>query len=363
LLRLTSILLIYLKKKRTTKEKTMTTAKAPQNGDSPTTYNKIFEDNADIMNPWSGKTMCSFGDSITAQNLWQPKLDALIGFSSVDNKGVSGSQIGGNSGDGMVTESRIESIPDVDLLLFMGGTNDWASNRAVGNTYTSNIVNGGMDFVDESFINWTSGGVQANALYECSSFYFPIEPSTTYRVSGVKTYALYDGAKSFLSGENLANDDETTITTGATSAYIRVSAYKPQGDITGLSVSKQSNDDTVSGSASLIIERLQAKYPNMTIVVMGTPYGKYQDRSAFADKYGLLNNLSLSTIDYASELQNVAKRKGVHFIDIASLCGWGDYNIRDYVTDDGALLHPNDVGASRMASVIYQELQTIAPRV
>jgi len=114
---------------------------------------------------WSSKKMCSYGDSITAQNLYQPTAMAMIGITNHYLRGVGSSRVQDSDYSGevaekmtfyvnadgtynnrptrfggtvdeapagtseiyanMVTQNRIDTIPiDTDLLLIMGGAND-----------------------------------------------------------------------------------------------------------------------------------------------------------------------------------------------------------------------------------------------
>lgn len=114
---------------------------------------------------WSSKKMCSYGDSITAQDLYQPTAMTMLGITSHYLRGVGGSRIqdsdysgevtekltfyvnadgtynnrptrfGGSVDEApagtteiygnMVTQNRIDTIPtDTELLLICGGAND-----------------------------------------------------------------------------------------------------------------------------------------------------------------------------------------------------------------------------------------------
>ena len=74
---------------------------------------------------WEGKTIAFYGDSITAQNTYQPFVQKLLGCKVVNN-GVGGSRIVYEGESSFSSDSRIAQMPtDVDAVLIMGGTNDW----------------------------------------------------------------------------------------------------------------------------------------------------------------------------------------------------------------------------------------------
>lgn len=86
---------------------------------------------------WQGKVAASYGDSITFQNRWQPYISQVLGITHTAY-GVGGRQVGGAGG--MNADSEIADLPvSVDLLMVLGGTNDWAQSRALGTIDSTNI--------------------------------------------------------------------------------------------------------------------------------------------------------------------------------------------------------------------------------
>lgn len=99
---------------------------------------KMLNDNLNDItraNKWKGKTYVSYGDSITAQGVWQKYAVESLGLIHV-NKGVGGTTL---CGDETKTncgfhDARIDSFPDsVDVISIMFGTNDWSQNKVIGN--------------------------------------------------------------------------------------------------------------------------------------------------------------------------------------------------------------------------------------
>jgi lysophospholipase L1-like esterase len=91
---------------------------------------------------YNGKKLTTFGDSITAGATWQPYLMSKLGFSSYTNLGVGGTKLADDgSNTGMVTDARINTIPlDSDVILLMGGTNDWGSIPLGDLTYPYDVT-------------------------------------------------------------------------------------------------------------------------------------------------------------------------------------------------------------------------------
>lgn len=83
---------------------------------------------SDLEKPYFGKILCTYGDSITAQQTWQDYVQRELGFSKYYNHGVGGRRL-----MAMATDKCLAEITeDFDIMLVMGGTNDWAQDRKVG---------------------------------------------------------------------------------------------------------------------------------------------------------------------------------------------------------------------------------------
>lgn len=77
----------------------------------------------------NGKKVVFYGDSITAQNKFPVIVKEYYGINAV-NMGVGGSTIFYRSDADMSSDSRISSIPsDADIVMIMGGTNDWGKTQ------------------------------------------------------------------------------------------------------------------------------------------------------------------------------------------------------------------------------------------
>ena len=99
------------------------------------------------------KVLSTLGDSVTQGNTWQPYIINELGFANHNNVGVSGSRVSGDVVNSMWKDDRIEKIPaDSDVIIFMGGTNDWSQNVELGsvNSKNTNTFYGALNvFIDK----------------------------------------------------------------------------------------------------------------------------------------------------------------------------------------------------------------------
>ena len=85
-----------------------------------------------------GKKVVAFGDSITAQKKWFPGVSEYFGSPPL-HLGVGGSTVTSVGSNGFCTDARVSTIPtDTDLLLIMGGVNDWSIDVAIGDRSLTN---------------------------------------------------------------------------------------------------------------------------------------------------------------------------------------------------------------------------------
>lgn len=142
-----------------------------KNNDAMFFMNKRLAYFSDIL-LWSGKKVCTYGDSITEYGFWQSTLSHYFGFSEVVNRGISGSKLTNidpfqywvNSVTGekisssdveepdptwenplriysnFSNQERINTVPiDCDLVIIMGGTNDTGATNPSTNTGDCNF--------------------------------------------------------------------------------------------------------------------------------------------------------------------------------------------------------------------------------
>lgn len=125
---------------------------------SKTNYVKIDENawttiSNYISNKFVGKTIITYGDSITHANNWQPHLKRELQCST-ENYGVDGSKISGNNATSMCNIERINKLPDLSFIIIMGGMNDWAQNVSIdGDVDDVNNFTGGCHALFKNIIN------------------------------------------------------------------------------------------------------------------------------------------------------------------------------------------------------------------
>lgn len=118
---------------------------------------------------------------------------------------------------------------------------------------------------------------------------------------------------------------------------------------------------TFNGALNTMVTKLMTRFPDKRVILCTTPYGEMPGRAGWSN--GWTNTQGLTTRDYAEAVRKCCKRWSLPIIDVNTDAGWNTLNIRTYITDDGGLLHPNDVGGSRIASVIVAGFNKIAPIV
>jgi len=315
-------------------------------------------------NNWDGKKLCTIGDSITANGGYQAWMDDIISFLSISNQGVSGSRVSGYTATAMSSKTRSELVPyDSQIVTIMGGTNDWVNSVPLGATGSIILNDSTTKKTDGYFINWNNGTPAASPEFAYSDFYYPIDAGVTYVLEFIHQYAIYDSSKVFVSGANISTA-VTEVVAPSGGGFIRYSS-KIQGGSTEYrkaKIYKKISCDTFAGALTLLTERILIDIPSVTVVVVGTPFGKYTEYAGFADKRGLKNNAGLTTSDYNKICGDVCKACGVAYIDSSDF-GWNDKNIVEFITYDGAYLHPNSEGHKRIANAIVGKLFSISPRV
>jgi hypothetical protein len=123
-----------------------------------TNYIKVDENNWTtlsnyISNKFNGKTIITYGDSITHANNWQPYLNREL-HCSTENYGIDGTKISGNTETSMCNIARINTLPDLSYLIIMGGMNDWAQNVAIdGDEKDVTNFTGGCHAMFKNIIN------------------------------------------------------------------------------------------------------------------------------------------------------------------------------------------------------------------
>lgn len=200
------------------------------------------------------KKYASYGDSITNLGYYQKVLQEMLGFSFDSYKlGVDGRTV-----VTMSTDEAIATIPqDSDVIIFMGGTNDWAQDIPLGT------------------VNDTTN----------STFY---------------------------------------------------------------------------GALNLLAQKLSTNFKSKMIVFCTTPYGCYPGRTGFSED-GQKNSLGLTTKDYGDCIKEIGNKFGIPVVDVFGNCGWNYYNMTEWLSYDGAYIHPYKHGGYKIGDIISGYLKSIEP--
>ena len=109
------------------------------------------------------------------------------------------------------------------------------------------------------------------------------------------------------------------------------------------------NVTTFYQACHVMFRRLCELRPNAKIIVLGTPFGRMANREAFTNKYGILNNQGLSTLDYGNALCDVAEMWGFYAFRYGTKMGINDNNIASLLDPGGdGHLHPTTPAAKEM---------------
>ena len=118
---------------------------------------------------------------------------------------------------------------------------------------------------------------------------------------------------------------------------------------------------TFYGALNTLVGKLMARFPGKRVILFATPYGEFIDFASRGWASEHTNTQGLTTRDYAEAVRVVCKRWGLPCVDVQANAGWNASNIRTDLNDDGALLHPNATGASRIAEVTLGSLRGLEP--
>lgn len=104
----------------------------------------------DFNKPYKGKVLETYGDSITAQQLWQDNVKKYCGFARYNNHGHGGYRL-----SRLACSDMIATLPnDFDIMLVMGGMNDWVQDRTIGT-----ITDLNEDTAEGSYVGTFYGGL------------------------------------------------------------------------------------------------------------------------------------------------------------------------------------------------------------
>ena len=180
-------------------------------GTTPDDYSEVLqsylqqqcEENTKILNGWySGKFQSFLGDSNTDNGLYIPYVVNALKLKGYAKCGVGGSNIAGGGADAFHTDYRINTLDlSSDIVSIMGGTNDSANNRNIGdisleNHDTSTLVGGLNVTISKIYYKFLKG----------NGFYPDIDYSGITQVDNAKDIILWIYTPPFSTNETYINN-------------------------------------------------------------------------------------------------------------------------------------------------------------
>ena len=144
-----------------------------------------------------------------------------------------------------------------------------------------------------------------------------------------------------LTGTPIPTDVEVIFIEGGTNDWARNWAI---GD---KEFTENPNDQTFAGACHLMFKNMTELFPNAEIIIVGSPFGKMENRTSFTNKYGILNNQNLQTIEYGDILLDVAGKWGIKGFNMGREMQVHDNNVSTLIPDG---LHLTTKEVQEMAS-------------
>lgn len=246
---------------------------------------------------WEGKTWCSYGDSVTGYNVWQPYVTAALGFSEHYERGLGSS-----------------------TYVVSGQT--WYANP--DGSYNSRRGFAGVTDAPE--------GTTEHEGYMCS--WDRITTMIPQDVDLVVVMAGTNDAGPAISaplGDLSYPFDETTFMGAVASTVVKIQEWCPNATVV-----------------------LATPFSGRGVYEDGMT----NEQMAADQTEPVYNHIGLTTQDYAEAVMEVAEYLSVPCIDVFGNCGVNQFNRSRYLED---LVHPNAEGGKAIAKVIIGGLKAIAP--
>ena len=154
-----------------------------------------------------------------------------------------------------------------------------------------------------------------------------------------------------LTGTPIPDDVEVIFVEGGTNDWAR------NWIIGDKEFTENPNDQTFAGACHLMFKNMTELFPNAEIIVVGSPFGKMKNRASFTNKYGVLNNQNLQTVEYGDILLDIAGRWGIKGFNMGRVSGVHDNNVAKLIPD-GLHLTTAEV-QQRTANAIIEYLLTL----
>lgn len=246
---------------------------------------------------WAGKTWCSYGDSITGYNVWQPYVTQYFGFATHYERGLGSS-----------TYTKSDQT--------------WYANP--DGSYNSRYGFAGVTEAPE--------GTTTHEGYLCSW-----DRITTMIPQDVDLVVIMAGTNdagpsvSAPLGDLTYPFDEETFMGAVASTVVKIQEWCPNATVVLAT--------PFSGRGAY-------------------EEGMTNEEMAADQTEPVYNQLGLTTEDYAKAVMEVAEYLSVPCIDVFGNCGVNQFNRSAYLED---LVHPNQAGGEAIARVIIGGLKAIEP--
>lgn len=300
---------------------------------------------------FKGLKYISLGDSITNRGQYQPVLSELLGgFGEINNKGVSGRQVGmycyENYGTNILIEPSL--LNQYGLITFMGYANNYGGNTPLG------VISDSIGIKEVDTLNVTAGATA--------------DGNITITLNHVATTVAVLGGDSI---EVILNKISSTVfsnwavVNGVFTKRIGGSNWAPEfsGGDTGVianfarTIVGIAPSNTFYAQVKTTVSYLCENCPEKLIVGIGA----IQMAGYFGNIFDNPNTIGLTTFDYNEAMRLTCEHYGIPFVDLFRLSGVNSLNAASYYTDPD-FIHPNqDLGMVRMAEVIAGELKVLKP--
>lgn len=321
-----------------------------ERNDLENAYNKAVEALADsgLLVPYSGLKIATYGDSITANNNWQPFLITELGCTHY-LRACGGARIKNSNelsywigADGVyINRPTIWGGNPVNSLLTSNGTSGTNSivvadgtKFAIGNSIFIYEASGTMNSEENSITN-----IVSNTLTLTNNL------SNNYTTANGAGVDRFPAGGTLIDGNMCTQDRVDNVPTDTDVIIILGGANDSTSD--GSMADSAAENTTFYAAYKLMIERLYARIPSARFIIMGMPYHQTADST-----YDLTGDYQLRR----DAIKNIAYHYGFPYIDLRKECGWNALNYSTYLQDT---VHPNAAGAKRMAEVIIGVLKSI----
>lgn len=239
--------------------------------------------------------------------------------------------------------NKIENISKAEQSRFYGKKVSWYGTSITQGYSWCKLVNNYFNF---DATNNGVGGTAISKENENSSM------CTQNRMLG-KYSSVTDpnNGQVTLTGTPIPSDVEVIFIEGGTNDWARNWAI---GD---KEFTENPNDETFAGACHLMFKNMTELFPNAEIIIVGSPFGKMPNRDRFTNKYGVLNNQNLQTVEYGDILLDIAGKWGIKGFNMGRAMQIHDNNVATFIPDG---LHlTTDAAKQRAADAIIAYLLTL----